>query len=91
MIEIGPLGIPFTWCNKREASNAIFARLDRALIDFHYLKLYPKAVWDNVPIIEPNHTSILMNPSQTHALHRIVILDLRQKLLYNLAKSIYLC
>lgn len=33
LIDIGPLGIPFTWCNKREESNAIFARLDRALMN----------------------------------------------------------
>lgn len=37
LIDIGHLGIPFTWYSNREATNAIFARLDQELTNVHWL------------------------------------------------------
>lgn len=56
------LGVAFTWYNKREASNATFARLNRALANVHRLKLYPSAV-SNFPINVSNYPHVLLKPS----------------------------
>lgn len=75
LIDIGQVGIPFTWYKKREAIETIFTRLDRVLINVHRLRLYPTVVSNNLPIFRLDHPPILLNLTEICAQKGIIILN----------------
>ncbi|KAK9265469.1 hypothetical protein L1049_012595 [Liquidambar formosana] len=60
LIDIGHIGLPYTWYNKREGIDAIFERLDRVLVNLDWLNDYPNAWVDNLPIMGSDHGPILL-------------------------------
>lgn len=57
------MGNPYTWQNKREKKEAVFARLDRALAKHLWLNMYPNSFLQNFAIFDSDHTLILLNTS----------------------------
>lgn len=68
LIDVGHLGASFGWHNKRKPTNVVFARLNRALANVHWLKLYRSAIY--VTIIGSNHAPVLLDISYLNASHR---------------------
>lgn len=61
MIDLGFQGNKFSWCNNREAKDAIFARLDPASINHKWVNIYFVAVLFHLPLIGLDHAAILLN------------------------------
>lgn len=73
---IGSTGNPFAWHNKREKPAAIFSRLDRAVVNHLWIKLYQISCVEPLPILSSNHMPpyllilILGILIDTHTRHR---------------------
>lgn len=61
LIDLGFLGNPYTWYNKRNDSSAVFSRLDRAMANQLWVQIYSSAVVNHLPIIGSNHAPINLN------------------------------
>ena len=42
LIDLGYTGIPFTWCNQRDANARVWKRLDRAMVNDNWLEHMPQ-------------------------------------------------
>ncbi|KAF9589899.1 hypothetical protein IFM89_029262 [Coptis chinensis] len=65
LLDLGFKGSPFTWSNKRVATDNIQKRLDRALSNSECHLLFPNATLHHLPAIESDHCPILLNTHPT--------------------------
>lgn len=66
LIDLGYTCTPFTWYNKRKADEAILL-LDCALVNHHWIRMYPNASLTHLPIISSDHAPIFLETSPTVA------------------------
>lgn len=59
LIDMGFIGNPYTWTNKRPAKANVKERLDRALANTNWRILFPNAKVKHFPIIKFDHAPIL--------------------------------
>lgn len=62
VLSLDAKGIPFTWCNDHKDTSIIYERLDRALVNPNWSRLYPHYDLQNLPIITSNHGPIYLAP-----------------------------
>lgn len=60
LIDLGFKGPAFTWTNKRNASEAIYERLDRVVATVGWLQLHAQAYANNLPRIHSDHAAIML-------------------------------
>lgn len=63
LIDVSFLDNPFTWHNRREKYAAVFSRLDRALINHLWIRLYPFPYIEHLPIIGCDQLKYLIYPN----------------------------
>ncbi|CAI9102410.1 OLC1v1000675C1 [Oldenlandia corymbosa var. corymbosa] len=68
--ELKHLGCWYTWTNKRQGSDAIFERLDRAFVNKLWFQTFRHAIIRNLPIVSSDHGPILVDIRQKHRPHR---------------------
>jgi hypothetical protein len=60
LTDLGYSGYPFTWDNRREGSDNVQARLDRAMGDIAFLQLFPQTCVEHIPSEESDHFALLI-------------------------------
>lgn len=65
LIDLGSIGNPFTW-HKREKHADIFSRLDRALANYLWIKLYQASCVEHLLILGSDHAPILIDAHTRH-------------------------
>jgi hypothetical protein len=63
MIDLGFVGNPFTWSNKRQNHNLIKERLDRGIANSHWVHLFPHYRVTHLPALISDHNPILLDSS----------------------------
>lgn len=61
LIDIGFIGLPYTWWDNRTQSDAVFERLDRVVAKAQWLNIYGDASLETFPIIGSDHGPILLS------------------------------
>lgn len=57
LADLGFLGYPFTWDNKRDAEENIKVRLDRATCDANFMQMFPNTTVEHVITEESDHVA----------------------------------
>ncbi len=61
LIDLGFKGNSFTWTNKRMGRDNIKERLDRAVANVEWKRLFPKATIKHLPMLSSNHAPLVIN------------------------------
>ncbi|GAA0160283.1 hypothetical protein LIER_16870 [Lithospermum erythrorhizon] len=74
LVDIGYVGSPFTWSNRRGGENTIRMRLDRVLSDVAWCLQFPKAACYHLPATRADHCPIILDTEaqMTRGHHRFV-------------------
>ncbi|XP_015159686.1 uncharacterized protein [Solanum tuberosum] len=69
LVDIGYTGLPFTWCNQRDAEARVWKRLDRAMVNDKWLEVMPQTTIENLSSVGSDHTPMLMEMIRANARH----------------------
>lgn len=61
LIEVPGFAVHFTWTNNRKGRDATFERIDRAMADAKWIKLFPSAALFIYPIMRSDHSPLLID------------------------------
>jgi hypothetical protein len=61
LVDLGFVGNPYTWCNKRQGLASIKERLDRGLASLNWIHLHPEYAITHIPATNSDHHPILLN------------------------------
>jgi exonuclease III len=61
LIDLGFKGNSFTWTNKRMGRDNIKERLDRAVANAEWKRLFPKATIKHLPMLSSDHAPLVIN------------------------------
>ncbi|KAK2648147.1 hypothetical protein Ddye_015636 [Dipteronia dyeriana] len=64
--DIGFVGPPFTWYNKRKGTAMIQERLDRCMCSFQWKNMFPEAMISHQEFWKSDHRQILLDTSHIH-------------------------
>jgi hypothetical protein len=67
LFDLGYVGNPYTWCNRRQGLNVIKERLDRGLASRDWLHLFPNALVQHLPAAASDHNPIFVNTEGTYS------------------------
>ncbi|KAG2667144.1 hypothetical protein I3760_15G097700 [Carya illinoinensis] len=70
LLDLGYIGNPFTWCNKREPQHSISERLDRGLANLTWKNLYPMANVNHGSVAYSDHVPIKLQLQNDRAQRR---------------------
>lgn len=65
VVSMNASGAPFTWCNGHQDNSVIFERLDQAVANPDWVRLFPNCEFQNLPILRSDHGPILFNSNDT--------------------------
>lgn len=60
LVDLGAVGLRFTWHRLEQGSLPIYKRLDRSLADVNWRSLFPDAYVENLQHHHSNHSPILL-------------------------------
>lgn len=63
--DLGFSGLPFTWDNRQEDGDNIKVRLDRALGDAEFMRIYGGTSVTHIPVVESDHCGLLISVQQS--------------------------
>lgn len=66
LVDIGVCVPKFTWENKRETDHLVRKRLDRTLVNYHWLTSWPDSSIIQGARIGLDHCPLIINPSPLH-------------------------
>jgi len=69
LVDIGYTGLPFTWCNQRDAEARVWKRLDRAMVNDKWLEVMPQTTIENLSSVGSDHTPLLMEMIRANESH----------------------
>ena len=61
LIDLGFKGNSFTWTNKRMGRDNIKERLDRAVANAEWKRIFPKATIKHLPMLSSDHATLVIN------------------------------
>lgn len=63
LIDVGFSGQKFTWENRRTGTELIRERLDRAIVNSHWLSFWPNTTVDHSSRVGSDHCPLIINPT----------------------------
>ncbi|WMV30207.1 hypothetical protein MTR67_023592 [Solanum verrucosum] len=60
LTDLGYTGLPFTWCNQRDAEARVWKRLDRSMVNDKWLEVMPQTTIQNLSSVGSDHSPLLM-------------------------------
>ncbi|KAH0650296.1 hypothetical protein KY284_030208 [Solanum tuberosum] len=60
LTDLGYTGLPFTWCNQRDAEARVWKRLDRSMVNDKWLEVMPETTIENLSSVSSDHSPMLM-------------------------------
>ncbi|XP_049399718.1 uncharacterized protein LOC125863743 [Solanum stenotomum] len=69
LIDLGYTGLPFTWCNRRDAQATVWKRLDRSMVNDKWLEVMPQTTIDHLSCVSSDHSPLLMVLTRTKESH----------------------
>lgn len=60
LIDLGYSGSQYTWCNNRAEEARVWKRLDRAMVNDHWLEKMPQTVITHLPSVGSDHNPLLL-------------------------------
>ncbi|XP_015068710.1 uncharacterized protein LOC107013272 [Solanum pennellii] len=60
LTDLGYNGIPFTWCNQKDANARVWKRLDRAIVNDKWLENMPQTTIEHLSAVGSDHSPLLM-------------------------------
>lgn len=61
LIDLGSMGLPYTWTNCRHGRANIREKLDRGIVNADWRSLFPRASVKNLPITSSDHAPLLID------------------------------
>lgn len=61
LIDLGSLGLPYTWTNCRHGQANIREKLDRGITNVEWRELFPRASVTNLPITSSDHAPLVVD------------------------------
>ncbi|XP_042950232.1 uncharacterized protein LOC122282338 [Carya illinoinensis] len=61
LMELKYLGKSYSWCNEHAGNSRSWARLDRSLVDQHFLDAFPDSVMRYLPRTSSDHASMVIS------------------------------
>lgn len=66
LIDLGMKGHVFTWEKSRATSHFVEERLDRAMANTHWIRMFGNTEVKNLEVVHSDHTAIFLNPLSLH-------------------------
>ncbi|KAK4731480.1 hypothetical protein R3W88_024468 [Solanum pinnatisectum] len=57
LIDLGYTGLPYTWCNQRNAQARVWKRLDRSMVNDKWLETMPQTTIEHLSSVGSDHKS----------------------------------
>ncbi|WMV13666.1 hypothetical protein MTR67_007051 [Solanum verrucosum] len=69
LTDLGYIGLPFTWCNQKDAEARVWKRLDRSMVNDKWLEVMPQTTIENLSYVGSDHSSMLMEMTRVNESH----------------------
>uniref|UniRef100_A0A0V0IU37 Putative ovule protein n=1 Tax=Solanum chacoense TaxID=4108 RepID=A0A0V0IU37_SOLCH len=69
LTDLGYTGLPFTWCNQRDAKTRVWKRLDWSMVNDKWLENMPQTTIENLSFVGSDHSPLLMEMIKTNQSH----------------------
>ncbi|XP_015167780.1 uncharacterized protein [Solanum tuberosum] len=69
LTDLGYTGLPFTWCNQRDAEARVWKRLNRSMVNDKWLEVMPQTTMENLSSVGSDHSPMLMEMINTNESH----------------------
>lgn len=66
MVDLGNLGLRYTWCNGHKDNQLIPERLDKGIANGEWTTLFPRALVRNLPSHSSDHAPLLLITDGAH-------------------------
>ncbi|KAK4731472.1 hypothetical protein R3W88_024460 [Solanum pinnatisectum] len=60
LIDLGYTGLPYTWCNQRNAQARVWKRLDRSMVNDKWLETMPQTTIEHLSSVGSDHSPLLL-------------------------------
>ncbi|KAK4706667.1 hypothetical protein R3W88_033767 [Solanum pinnatisectum] len=60
MIDLGYTGLPYTWCNQRNAYASVWKKLDRSMVNDKWLETMPQTTIEHLSSVGFDHSPLLL-------------------------------
>ncbi|XP_049348975.1 uncharacterized protein LOC125813529 [Solanum verrucosum] len=69
LTDLGYTGLPYTWCNQRDAEARVWKRLNKSMVNDKWLENLPQTTIENLSSVGSDHSPLLMEMIQTNQSH----------------------